>query len=460
MQAVNGVYEADIAKAKQPDAKSALAKTLLRAATESKDDPAIKYVLLETARDLAVGGNDLELPFAAIAELGAYQIDRLKVSADALNAMSKAQRRTWDALMLASRANPLIDDAIAADRYLLAAQLADLAASWAKMARNPEALGSANARVEEVRETEAASARAQKAAAILAKKPSDPAANLIMGRFQCFQKGQWKTGLPMLAAASDAEIKALAASELAKPLESDKQITLADGWWSLSSKEKGSVQRRIRQHAAQWYESALPHVTGLVKTKLEKRLDESRAAAGANAEWIDLLKTIKLDRDAVSGKWTFDGPDLQVASGARSARLGIMAEPGRNYEVHVEYERPAGGDAFAVYLPVGDGRCIVATSPRQIGLDTVNGKYFQQNETTKAGEFGGGAKHSLDITVTCSAKDARITVRFDDKEQVAWIGPTSKLAVSPDWAFPSPKALGLASWDTAITISAMRLKEK
>src|SRR5437764_1396593 len=67
LQTVNAVYENDIANAKQPETKGAIAKKLLQAATETKDDAAVKYVILGMARDLAVGGDDIETVFAVIA---------------------------------------------------------------------------------------------------------------------------------------------------------------------------------------------------------------------------------------------------------------------------------------------------------------------------------------------------------------------------------------------------------
>jgi hypothetical protein len=460
-QEINSVYGDDIVKAKRPEAKAALAKKLLQAATETKDDPATKYVILGMARDLAAGGDDADTAFTILSELAQYQIDGLKMKTDVLAGMSRVARTPQEALSLANRASSVVDEAIAADRYALAMQLAELSASWAKMAKNPDAISQAGTQLEDVREIDAAFARAQKASAILSKKPNDPEASLSLGRFHAFQKGQWNAGLPMLAAGSDPDIKALAGSELANPAGNEKQVELADRWWAAAAKEKGLAQRQMRRHAARWYESALPNLTGLAKAKAEKRLNEIRSAPSAsNTEWVDLLKLVKPERDAAAGKWAFEGAALQVSRGTGPARISIAAEPGKNYELQVEFQRPAGGDAFGVYLPLGGNGVMLLVRPKQIGLDTVDGKRFDENHTTKTGEFGDSKKHLLDISVSSDGKDARIVVLFDGKQQIDWSGPASKLEANDGWAFPGATALGLGSWDTSFTVSAARLKRK
>ena len=54
----------------------------------------------------------------------------------------------------------------------------------------------------------------REAQATLAKDPKDPQANLVVGRYLCFTKGDWKKGLPLLALGSDETLKGLAEQEL------------------------------------------------------------------------------------------------------------------------------------------------------------------------------------------------------------------------------------------------------
>ena len=245
----------------------------MQAAIDTKNDAAGKYILLGMAKDLAAGAGDAETAFAAIAELETYQIDSLNLKFDTLTVISKSVRGQ-DAKGLIDRINPLIDEAIGADRYDLAGQLAQLGVSVAKTTKELDAIKAATGRVQEARNAETAYQQVKKALASLADKPKDPEANLAAGRFYCLTKGQWDKGLPMLALGSDAALKALAEKELAKPTDSDKQVELGDGWWALAEKDNGAARGRLRERAGYWYEQVLPNLTGLMKAKVEKRLSE------------------------------------------------------------------------------------------------------------------------------------------------------------------------------------------
>ena len=53
--------------------------------------------------------------------------------------------------------------------------------------------------------------------------PFDPAACKVAGEFLCFHKGQWSSGLPLLAAGDDETLARLAKTELAGPEDPDGQ---------------------------------------------------------------------------------------------------------------------------------------------------------------------------------------------------------------------------------------------
>jgi hypothetical protein len=172
------------------------------------------------------------------------------------------------------RVNPLIDEAIAADRYELAAKLAKLGSATARAARDVEALKAAMGRVQEVKEIQAAYGPAKKALDLLAAGHQDPEANLLAGKFLCFMKGDWRKGLPLLALGSDVNLRSLAEQTAGKPDQAEKQAELADAWWELSEGEQGVARQHIRQYAALWYAKAAPALTGLLKAKAEKRAEE------------------------------------------------------------------------------------------------------------------------------------------------------------------------------------------
>src|SRR5438270_213707 len=73
----------------------------------------------------------------------------------------------------------------------------------------------------------------------------DPKANLVMGRFQAFTKGNWEKGLPLLARGSDPALKALAKVELASPEDAQGQLALAEGWWKAAGTESGVAKTQM-----------------------------------------------------------------------------------------------------------------------------------------------------------------------------------------------------------------------
>jgi len=111
-----------------------------------------------------------------------------------------------------------------------------------------------------------------KAITVLETKPNDPAANLLVGRYCCFVKGDWAGGLPLLAKGGDTVAQGVATAELKNPTDATGQLSLADGWWAYSETLSGSEKEAIQSHARDYYRKALPALTGLAKLKADARL--------------------------------------------------------------------------------------------------------------------------------------------------------------------------------------------
>jgi formylglycine-generating enzyme required for sulfatase activity len=114
----------------------------------------------------------------------------------------------------------------------------------------------------------------------LKTSPDDPQSCLTVGRWYCFQQGNWDEGLKLLAKGSDPDLKSLAAEELAsKPGTDEQRVARGDAWWNLAEKAAGKAKEAMRRRAGQWYQEALPDIApGLTRAKVEKRLAEAAAA--------------------------------------------------------------------------------------------------------------------------------------------------------------------------------------
>jgi hypothetical protein len=126
--------------------------------------------------------------------------------------------------------------------------------------------------IEERKQLHEAFAAAEKT---LAEKPDDPEANRVSAAYYCLVKHDWPRGLPLLLKGDDETLKGLAIAEAAvAPGSSPDMVALGDRWYDAVSATEQTANRLARARAAFWYQRALPNLTGLTRSKVEKRLAE------------------------------------------------------------------------------------------------------------------------------------------------------------------------------------------
>jgi len=271
---IKEVYAKDWDAAKTLAQKQALAEKLLQKANESTDDTN-RYVLLKIARDVAAQAGDVKLAFKAINEMaGRYDVDSYKLKGAALSQAAKSATLQKHRSAIAKHALELIDEAVEKDDFVAAKYLGKLALGAARKGRDGQLIKRVVARNKEVEEVAKAYSDIEDALATLKSSPVDPEVNLAVGKYHCFIKGNWDRGLPMLALGSDEELNKLAVKELGDVSAADEQVALADSWWDLASSNDGTAKQQLGGRASHWYRKALPGLGGLVKGKVEKRLDE------------------------------------------------------------------------------------------------------------------------------------------------------------------------------------------
>ena len=220
---VREIFKEEFAK-NTPADKTALAQKLCAQADESKDDPAARYQLLVMAANLS----------AEAADFDAMAADFDKLSADFDGDLSNLQKF---------------------------------------------ALGLAAARTKD-----AALSKLAAAFKTLIDKPDDGAANLIAGKHYFFTKGDFERAMPLLAKSVHPTLSKLARDDLARPQEPPAQIASGDAWWDAGEKSTDKDEKkRFEERAAQWYQKALPSLNGLVKMKIEKRMEAAGITMAAVA---------------------------------------------------------------------------------------------------------------------------------------------------------------------------------
>ncbi len=270
---ITEAYKPDFEAAKTPAQRIAIAKKMLQQAMALRSDPTNQYLLLRTAHDLAGKEGDIATAYTAIAIVQkVFQVDALQLKAAVLADAAKALRPANEQQRIIPSALALVGEAIVADKYEVAKTLGELALDSARRAKNTDLIKQVVRRNEEVDHIAEAYAQSLAAREVLNDKPTDPAANLAVGKFNCFAKGDWVTGIPMLALGNDDELKQLAAQELVPP---EEVLALGDGWWSIADQQDEVAAQRVRLHAVHWYKKAVPALSGLSKAKIEKRISDA-----------------------------------------------------------------------------------------------------------------------------------------------------------------------------------------
>jgi hypothetical protein len=455
---VRELFKADYAK-KAPADRKALARLLLDQAVKSHDDPTAVWVLCREAEDVALQVADVDAALEAVgrrAEL--FDVDPLALREAALAAAGKAVKAPEEAGAVAEALLRHIDDLVQADQFEAADKAAAAAAAQAKKAGDPGLAWRASTRAKETAEMKSLAAGQKAVLQRMAKNAEEPGANLEMGKFLCFVKGSWDLGLRFLVKGSDAALKGLAEKELAYPADPAERAGLADGWMALADKERSPLRKgQMTSHAKALYEAALGEATGLVRARIEKKLESMAGPAGPVAGAVDLLRLIDPKRDGVLGDWAMNGKALACNRPMVCARLQVPYEPPEEYDITAVVERTEGdtslyiglaGAAFQAYVAIDDWHGTVS------GIGYVDGKTTKDNETAVPGKRFTNGKPS---TVVVAVRKDGITVTVDGKKVTAFKGATTRLSIPPILGIPNRRALFVGATDSRYVFSKLQL---
>ena len=325
---------------KAPGDRQALARSLLDQAAKTPDDPAAQWVLLREAQDSATQGGDVKTAIAA-AEGAArlFDVDGHALKGSVLASMAKAAKSPDECLEVCRELLKLVDEVVAVDLYDQAEKAVNLAQQLSRRAADASLTAKTTARGKEIAEAKTRFQALKTVLQTLAKTPDDPAANSEMGQFLCFVKGNWDLGPRFLVKGSDVNLKKLSEKELDLPTQSADLAALADGWLDLGEKEKSPLRKgQMLSHARVLYDGALVDAQGLLRARIEKRLEAFDAPAPGS---INLLRMIDPVKDAVAGSWSFKDGKLWSDS-TLAARIEIPYSPPTEYDFTVVFVRHEG----------------------------------------------------------------------------------------------------------------------
>lgn len=262
---------------KEPGTAAALAVRFLEEGRDTRDYPAGRYVLLLDARELASRGGDGPTALAAIEELHQSFLlpegSALRMKIAALSEASKGTATPAGYQTLVDLTLGLLEDAVAADDYPSATQLAFAAEGAARKLRNVPLVAAIRKKQEEVARLEKEFAKWKPFADKLAKDPGDAKANTEMGTYYAFIRGDWEKGLEHLARGNVASLRALAKKDLADPRKGVDQVAVAEGWLKVSAALEASMKPQAILRSYHWFLQALGDLDGDLRKEVQKKLD-------------------------------------------------------------------------------------------------------------------------------------------------------------------------------------------
>ncbi len=200
--------------------------------------------------------------------------------------------------------------------------------------------------------------------------PKDRRANVIAGKFFCFDMQRWDLGLPMLSLGDDADLHKVAEMELSDPKQPADQRATGDAWYDLGRKVSGSEKTRAWLRAQHWYNLALGSLNGVNKTMVEKRLEEIDA----------ILPLADIDYDNLTTKqWEkLKGQLVTIEAKVDRSNGGVQLSPQKRVRVvpHPDDKDKMvflvgnGGDRQDAGVLTGNGQLwVVPTTRRRGGRD-------------------------------------------------------------------------------------------
>jgi len=465
---VDEIFADEMAKAKSPAEKATLARKLTDQARQTTDDAAAQYTMLRQAADMASSAGQAVLAWQALDELGLlFEEDVLPAKRATLEGAAKHAKTPEDYKGMAEMWRLLLNDAIRRDDFPLALNFAEEARVASRKFPDDIYQKLVLEGTKELKEMQAAFLMASPHRAALERDSQNAVSALGWGRFVAAYKGDWRRGLPFWAAGTGPTAET-AKLDLSDPTSPESQLKVADGWWDAAEKEREKLpQKFIRGRAAEWYTKALPGTSGLVRARVQKRIEEfeqfQAAAIFPAGQWVNVLGTIDVGRHKVRGDWGRRGEEIGILSADPDSRIALPVGVSESYEIQFSFIRGKGSDGVGMIIPVGDRQvlCILGShGNRYCGFETINGEWLDRdNPSRQPLALTNGRRYTGKISVKKEGDNAKLAVDLDGRRVTQWEGPISALNLFPSWSLPSSQSFALiARWNVSVAYDEVKLK--
>jgi hypothetical protein len=461
---IEAAHSEEIKAAKTQPEKRAMAQTLLSRGLAETGDELLRYALLHRTIDVANESGSYDLASRAIDALGAqYEVNGMAMREAALDYGDRLAKSTSEKRLAAESWGELARLAVAQDDYDAAVRAGQKAAAVARDTQDKMLLKRMVDTLDEARQIKAAADDALAARDALRVNSADTAAAAAWGRFCCVYKGDWETGLPLLAAASG-DLSELAREDQRKPSSPAEQAQLGDKWWDAATAQtEPLLKKNLQTRAVVWYRLALPWLSANAQSVVGKRIEQYDQGDSLFplGEWVDVLAMIDPQKHAVRGQWLRTSTELGLAQPVDAGRCTIPVMVEGSYDLEVRFTMLRGVESNLV-LPVGGRNCVVIVGGwggRIAGLAQIDGRAGNQNTSTaKHAPLQPRQQQRLFCQVRVTGSQASIEVELNSRPLIRWQGQASSLSCPPSWNIPNPQSLGLAAYRSAVTYQSARLK--
>jgi hypothetical protein len=336
------IYQEEFADAKTAEAKLALAAKLDAQADSSKGNPDERFALWRMAAEKATEAGDVSAAIGIVDKIAVqFEGDFEAIKYELLaGGATRATSTPEGAHSFCEAAMKLATLAVAREDFEAAARYANLATGSLRRVKDPQFSRDIVVHDREIERLKTRYAVVSKAMETLKDDPDSAAANLTVGQWRCFVRGDWEKGLPYLAKGSWEDVAHLAKQELAKPAVAAKQAAIADGWWALAEKDRSETKAAFRARALRWYKLASPGLSGLEKVRVDKQIETlvqssssephqpTSASKGFGARGVVQTGNVALLSNGTTVEGIDDDRDVMLGENIIQGRASSVRVPG------------------------------------------------------------------------------------------------------------------------------------
>jgi hypothetical protein len=268
-----------------------LARQLLELLAKAEVDAPMHYVLLTCAAEASAAAGDLETAMDAMARLrSAFAVPpeaSYALETDLLTRVWRQARKPEQYADVAWRFADLAQRATTTRHWDAAREAMKDLYTTARAAKAADLLRSARPLNDYLRDVKLLQRSTDRAEKQLAENANDLSAHRTLGEYLAFVQGQWDEGLKHLSQGSDASLAAIARADLARPVDANAQLRLADAYLKEAAAKRNVIPvAGLARRAIHWYTQAVAHLSGEAKTSAQRQLAQARETLAATIPTI------------------------------------------------------------------------------------------------------------------------------------------------------------------------------